>query len=240
MYETTKEEIVKASEGNKEIMQEIIEKNNGLIWSIVKRFIGRGYETEDLYQIGCMGFIKAIQRFDLSYDVKLSTFAVPYILGEIKRFLRDDGPIKVSRSLKELAVRIREIQNEYMNEKGEEIGVVELSSILKIPKEEVALAIDSIRPLESINEEAFLDDKDGMTKAELISNKTDEAEMVANSVTIKQLMNNLDEREKEIIIQRYYNEKTQSDVAKMLGITQVQVSRIEKKILSSMRLQMSC
>jgi len=238
MYETTKEEIIKAQNGNKEMMQEIIEKNNGLIWSIVKRFIGRGYETEDLYQIGCMGFIKAIQRFDLNYDVKISTYAVPYILGEIKRFIRDDGPIKVSRSIKELAIKIKEIQKEYLNKNGEEIGVVELAKILKIPKEEVAVAIDSIKPLESINEDAFGDDKDGMSKIELISNKTDEAEMVANKVTIKQLMNDLNDREKEIIRLRYYNEKTQSDVAKLLGITQVQVSRMEKKILSNMKLQM--
>lgn len=238
MYETTKEEIIEAQNGNKEIMQKIIEKNNGLIWSIVKRFVGRGYETEDLYQIGCMGFIKAIQRFDLNYDVKISTYAVPYILGEIKRFLRDDGPIKVSRSIKELAIKIREIQKDYLNKNGEEIGVVELAKILKIPKEEVAVAIDSIKPLESINEEAFGDDKDGMSKIELISNKTDEAEMVANRVTIKQLMNDLNDREKELIKLRYYNEKTQSDVAKLLGITQVQVSRMEKKILSTMKMKM--
>lgn len=238
MYETTKEEIIKAQQGDKEIMQAIIEKNNGLIWSIVKRFIGRGYETEDIYQIGCMGFIKAIQRFNLNYDVKISTYAVPYILGEIKRFLRDDGPIKVSRSIKELAIKIREIQKEYLNKNGEEIGVVELAKILKIPKEEVAVAIDSIKPLESINEEAFDDDKDGMRKIELISNKTDEAEMVANNVTIRQLLNDLNDREKELIKLRYYNERTQSDVAKLLGITQVQVSRMEKKILSRMKMKM--
>lgn len=238
MYETTKEEIIIAQNGNSDKMQEILKKNNGLIWSIVKRFIGRGYETEDLYQIGCLGFIKAIQRFDLNYDVKISTYAVPYILGEIKRFLRDDGPIKVSRSVKELAIKIKEIQKDYLNKNGEEISVIELAKILKIPKEEVAVAIDSVKPLESINSEAFENDKDGMSKIDLISNKTDEAEMVANKVTIRQLMNDLSDREKELIKLRYYNERTQSDVAKLLGITQVQVSRMEKKILTSMKIKL--
>ena len=238
MYETTKEEILKAQSGSSDVMEQIIEKNNGLIWSIVKRFAGRNYEIEDLYQIGCIGFIKAIQRFDLNFDVKISTFAVPYILGEIKRFLRDDGPIKVSRSIKELAAKIREIQNKHFIDMGEEIGVVELANILKTTKEEIAVAIDSIRPIESINEEAFGDDGNGMSKIELIGDKVDEAEMVTNNVAIKQLLNELTDKEKEIIKLRYFNEKTQSDVAKMLGISQVQVSRMEKKILLSMKMKM--
>ena len=238
MYETTKEEIIKAQNGDQKTMEQIIEKNNGLIWSIVKRFVGRGYETEDLYQIGCMGFIKAIQRFDTQYEVKISTYAVPYILGEIKRFLRDDGPIKVSRSVKELAIKIKEIQREHLNKNGEEIGVIELAKILKLPKEEIAVAIDAIRPLESINENAYTGEQDGMSKIELISNKIDEAEMVVNRVTMKQLIQGLSEKEKAIIYLRYYSEKTQSDVAKLLGITQVQVSRMEKKILSAMKIKM--
>ena len=237
MYEIAKEEILQAQGGNKEIMQQILDKNKGLIWSIVKRFTGRGYETEDLYQIGCMGFIKAIQRFNFQYDVKISTYTVPYILGEIKRFLRDDGSIKVSRSIKELSVKIKEIQNEYLNKTGEEINVIELAKILKIPKEEIAVAIESTNPLESINESAFEDDN--MSKIEIISNNSDEAEAITNKIAIKQMINDLNEREKEIIKLRYYNDKTQSDVAKQLGVTQVQVSRIEKRILTEMRLQMS-
>lgn len=155
MYITDTKEILDAQNGDEEKFTEIIEKNNGLIWSIVKRFTGRGYEIEDLYQIGCMGFIKAIKRFDFSFDVKISTYAVPYILGEIKRFLRDDGPIKVSRSIKETGVKIRELQREYMHKYNEEISLVEISKILKVPKEEIAMAIDSTNPIESINEDSF-------------------------------------------------------------------------------------
>ena len=137
MYLTEIEEILEAQRGNEEVLGKILQKNNGLIWSIIKRFTGRGYEVDDLYQIGCIGFIKAIQRFDTKYDVKISTYAVPYILGEVKRFLRDDGPIKISRSTKELAGKIREIQHRYLNDKGEEITIGEIAKQLKTTIEEV-------------------------------------------------------------------------------------------------------
>ena len=153
MYETNREDIIAAQNGNEELMEKILKDNNGLTWSIVKRFAGRGYEIEDLYQIGCMGFIKAIKRFDTSFDVKISTYAVPYILGEIKRFIRDDGLIKVSRSIKELGIRIRDLEKEYMQKEGKEISINILAEKLNVTKEEIAVALDSSRTIESINDD---------------------------------------------------------------------------------------
>lgn len=241
MYETNLEDIMQAQKGDKQALEKILRTNDGLTWSIVKRFNGRGYEMEDLYQIGCMGFIKAIKRFDTSYDVKISTYAVPYILGEIKRFIRDDGPIRVSRSIKELAIKIKEVQREYLKKEGKEIGIIELAEILEVSKEEIAVALDSDRQIESIQEDAYNSEKgeQKMSKLERISTGRDEASMIIDKICIKQLIERLDNREKEIILLRYYKEKTQSEVAKILGITQVQVSRIEKKILTSMKVKLT-
>ncbi|MBE5819601.1 MAG: SigB/SigF/SigG family RNA polymerase sigma factor [Clostridiales bacterium] len=234
MYENTIDDILKAQNRDDEAMTKIIENNSGLIWSIVKRFSGRNYSNEELYQIGCIGLIKAVQRFDVNFEVKMSTYAVPYILGEIKRFIRDDGPIKVSRSIKELAMKINYLKQEYSKKEGKEISIIEIAKMLKISKEEVAIAIDSLNQIESIDEEVYKEDG-GETKESKISNNKDETNSLINKITIEQLIENLEERDKKIILLRYYNEKTQSEVAKILGITQVQVSRLEKKILISLR-----
>lgn len=219
-------------------MAKLIEDNNGLIWGIVKRFKDRGYELEDLYQIGTIGFIKAIKRFDTSYDVRLSTYAVPYILGEIKRFIRDDGSVKVSRSIKELAIKIRDIQNKYLREKGREITISEIAKELHTNEEEVALALDSLKPTVSIYEDSSNNnDEGGNSIFDKLSTNVDEQEQITNKIAIKEMINSLDEREKKIILLRYYKSKTQMQVAKILGISQVQVSRIEKKILKSMKLK---
>lgn len=233
MYETKREDIIEAQNGNEQSMERILKDNNGLTWSIVKRFTGRGYDIEDLYQIGCMGFIKAIKRFDANFDVKISTYAVPYILGEIKRFIRDDGLIKVSRTIKELGIKIRDLEKEYMQKEGKEISINTLAEKLNVTKEEIAVALDSSRTIESINDDSQTDNK--ASKIETISTGTDEATMIINKLSVNELIQNLEKREKEIIILRYYKEKTQTEVAKILGITQVQVSRIEKRILTSMR-----
>lgn len=241
MYETNLDDIILAQKGSETAMEKILCTNEGLIWSIVKRFTGRGYEAQDLYQIGCIGFIKAIKRFDISFDVKISTYAVPYILGEIKRFIRDDGPIRVSRSIKELAGKIKEEQRKYLIENGKEIGIMELAEKLNVTKEEIAVALDSERQIESIQEDAY-SSKDGegkTSKIEKISTGTDEASKIVDKICIRELINNLDNREKEIILLRYFKEKTQTEVAKILGITQVQVSRIERKILFNMKAKLS-
>lgn len=234
-YENTIQDIIDAQNGNQEIMAKLIEENNGLIWSIVKRFQGRGYELEDLYQIGSIGFIKSIKRFDVSYEVKLSTYAVPYILGEIKRFIRDDGSIKVSRSIKELAMKIKDVEERYLREKGEEITVLQIAKELKVSKEEVAIALDSLRPTVSIYEDSYNNEEGGISFLDTLSTNEDEAENLSNKLAIKQLIGSLEEREKQLILLRYYKNKTQLEVAKILGISQVQVSRIEKRILNSMK-----
>ncbi len=219
-------------------MQELIDNNNGLIWSIVKRFSGRGYEVSDLYQIGVIGFIKSIKRFDTSFEVKLSTYAVPYILGEIKRFIRDDGIIKVSRSTKELVVKIAELQKEYMRKTGEEITINKIAKELKISKEEIAFCLDSMNPVESIYNNSNSENDNSVSIIDKLSTNIDEAEGIANKMSLKEMITDLNDREKQIILLRYYKEKTQSEVSKILGITQVQVSRIERKILDSMRIKL--
>lgn len=238
-YENTIQDIIDAQNGNQETMSKLVEENNGLIWSIVKRFQGRGYELEDLYQIGNIGFIKSIKRFDVSFDVKLSTYAVPYILGEIKRFIRDDGSIKVSRSIKELAMKIKDVEAKHLREKGEEITILQIAKELNVSKEEVAIALDSLRPTVSIYEDSYSNDEGGISFLDTLSTNVDEAEQLSNKLAIKQMIENLEEREKEIILLRYYKNKTQMEVAKILGISQVQVSRIEKKILNSMKLKLA-
>lgn len=230
-----------AKNGNKDAMTKLIEDNNGLIWSIVRRFNGRGYDIEDLYQIGTIGFIKAIQRFDTSFEVRLSTYAVPYILGEIKRYIRDDGPIKVSRSIKELNVKILELQREFLHKYGRDISLEEISKELKISKEEIAMALDSTRPVDSIEDAKYKDNKTDKTVSilEQISTGKDEETEITNRITIKNLINELNDNEKEIILLRYYKQKTQMQVSKILGITQVQVSRIERKVLDKMKKRLS-
>ena len=142
-------------------MERLIRENNGLIWSIVKRFMNRGYEVEDLYQIGCIGFIKSIKRFDTNFEVKLSTYSVPYILGEIKRFIRDDGPIKVSRSIKELNVKIQELKKHYLITKGREITIEEIAKELKVDKDDIIIAMESNNSIESIEGTSNQSDKEG-------------------------------------------------------------------------------
>ncbi len=238
MYETSVDEILKAQNKDMIAMTNIIEKNSGLVWSIVKRFTGRGYETEDLYQIGCLGFIKAIQRYEASFETKISTYAVPYILGEIKRFIRDDGIIKVSRSIKELAIKIKDLQNQYKGK--EELTINKMAKILNVSVEDINLAMEATRPVESINEEAYNEnEKNNVSKIEQIENKKDEMLNIVNKIAIKDLIGSLKEREKQIILLRYYRGKTQNQVSKILGISQVQVSRIERKILDYMKEQLA-
>ena len=235
LFENNIKDIKEAQNGNEQIMTKLIEDNNGLIWSIVKRFSFRGYELDDLYQIGTIGFIKSIKRFDTSYDVRLSTFAVPYILGEIKRFVRDDGSIKISRSIKELTIKIKELQDKYLKQEGKELSISELSKKLKTSKEEIIVALDSLNPVISIYDETNSKDDKSTCILDRIGNNIDEAETIANKITIRQIISSLDERDKKIILLRYYKNNTQSQVAKILGISQVQVSRIEKKILENMK-----
>ncbi|HJJ13139.1 MAG: sigma-70 family RNA polymerase sigma factor [Clostridia bacterium] len=234
MYENTVGEILKA-QNDKEELGRIVENNSGLVWSIVKRFTGRGYENEDLYQIGTIGLIKAIKNFNPEYEVKLSTYAVTYIIGEIKKFIRDDGIIKVSRSIKELCVKIKDIENRNIKE-GKNVTIEEIARELKVEKEDIALAIDSMKQVESIYQEESNDGK--ISIIDKISSEKDETEITVNKIFIKELLNKMDSRDRQIIMLRYFNGQTQSQVAKMLNISQVQVSRIEKKILNKMKIEL--
>jgi RNA polymerase sporulation-specific sigma factor len=215
--------------GNEKALEELIKQNNGLIWSIVRRFHGRGYEMEDLYQIGCIGFIKSVKRFDMNYDYKMSTFAVPYIMGEIKKFIRDDGMIKVSRTIKELSLKIKDLE-----QIGSSYSVKELAKILNETEENICLALDSGRTIESINEDIFENGKE--EKIERIIGKTqDEQNKIIDRLVVSDVVKKLSSRDRKLISLRYFKEKTQSQVAKILGISQVQVSRIERKILEDMK-----
>ena len=241
MYENNINSIKRAQDGDKFEMDRLIRENNGLIWSIVKRFMNRGYEVEDLYQIGCIGFIKSIKRFDTNFEVKLSTYSVPYILGEIKRFIRDDGPIKVSRSIKELNVKIQELKKHYLITKGREITIEEIAKELKVDKDDIIIAMESNNSIESIEGTSSQSDKEGkkLSILDKISTGKNEEEIITNKIVIKQLLKELDERDREIILLRFFKEKTQTEVAKILGISQVQVSRIERKILNEMKAKLT-
>ena len=199
--------------------------------------MNRGYEVEDLYQIGCIGFIKSIKRFDTNFEVKLSTYSVPYILGEIKRFIRDDGPIKVSRSIKELNVKIQELKKHYLITKGREITIEEIEKELKVDKDDIIIAMESNNSIESIEGTSNQSDKEGkkLSILDKISTGKNEEEIITNKIVIKQLLKELDERDREIILLRFFKEKTQTEVARILGISQVQVSRIERKVLDKMK-----
>ena len=222
--------------GNQDALEILIKNNNGLIWCIVKRFYGRGYDLEDLYQIGSIGFIKAVKRFNMKYDYKLSTFAVPYIMGEIKKFIRDDGMIKVSRKVKELSFKIKEIEKGYLSQTGESMTIKELSNILNESEENICCAIECSKQIKSINE--FFTDNGKEEKIERVIGKSDEQNKIVDRIVVNDMVNKLSLRDKTIIKLRYFKEKTQIQVAKILGISQVQVSRIEKKILDDMKEKM--
>ncbi len=241
MCEEDIQKIEKAQSGDKNALEELIEENNGLIWSIVKRFYGRGHEPEDLYQIGCLGFIKSIKRFNTDFEVKLSTYAVPYMIGEIKRYIRDDGPVKVSRSIKDLGIKIRELQKEKINKEGKEPKIQEIAKELNVDLDDVILAMEATNSVESIEGTKHINNKDGksISLLDTLSTEKNEEETITNKLAIGQLIKDLNDREKEIILLRYYKEKTQAQVAKILGISQVQVSRLERKILENMRRKMT-
>ena len=228
--------INKAKSGDKKAQAILVEKNIGLVWSIVKRFQNRGYETEDLFQIGCIGLIKSINKFDDKFDVKFSTYAVPMIIGEIKRFIRDDGIIKVSRSLKEVANKARITKEIMSKELGREPSINEISIRLKVSSEELVMALEAGYAPESLYSTIGEGDSSPMLLIDKINgeNNSNEVDLI-DKIALRQVVETLNPREKQIIILRYFKEKTQFQIAKLLGISQVQVSRIEKRILEDLR-----
>lgn len=225
----------RAHQGDKTARDELVKQNLGLVWSIVRRFENRGYELEDLFQIGSIGLMKAIDKFDIAFEVRFSTYAVPLITGEIKRFLRDDGMIKVSRSLKENAARVKAAESRIQKEFGRDATLGELAEATGIQKEEIVMALEANIDVDSIYRAVYQQDGSETCLADRIREKKDRNEEVLNQMLLKQLLESLTEMERELIVQRYFHEKTQAQVAEGLGITQVQVSRMEKKILLRLR-----
>ena len=226
--------------GEKEVREVLIEQNLGLVHHIVKRFLNRGYDTEDLFQIGVIGLIKAIYKFDPSFDVKFSTYAVPLIAGEIKRFLRDDGMVKVSRTLKENGSRVKYARERLSLRINREPTLQEVSKEAGLTIEEVILAMEANVQVESIYQSVYQNDGNEIYMVDQLADKgKDEQEKMLNHLVIKQLIEGLPETEQKLIRLRYYQDKTQTEVAKMLGISQVQVSRMEKKILLGLRERMN-
>ena len=226
--------INRAHQGDKLARDKILIENTGLIWSIVRRFLNRGHEGEDLFQIGCIGMLKAIDRFDTEFDVAFSTYAVPMIAGEIRRFIRDDGIVKISRKIKENQMKIMHQREIYINEKKQEPTIEELEKVCDLTKEEIVMAMDASRNVESIDKEMYSKDS-AYTLMDLAEDDTNIEETVLNKIMVQQLMDMLESKGRKIINLRYFKNKTQSQVAKEMGMTQVQVSRLEKKILNSMR-----
>lgn len=227
--------IKRSKAGDKGARDSLVLDNVGLIWSIVRRFSNRGYELEDLFQVGCIGMIKAIDKFDLSFDVKFSTYAVPMISGEIKRFLRDDGMIKISRSLKEQAYRISLAREQFQCKYHREATMEELSEMTQISLEEMTVALEANREVESLNR--TISDGEGSKKAiqDFIEEKCAWEENVMDRMVLYESFQILNEAERRLIYLRYFENKTQKEIGTLLGVSQVQVSRLEKKILMELR-----
>jgi len=231
-----KQYIRQSQAGDQEARDLLVERNVRLVWSVVQRFINRGYEPDDLFQIGSIGLIKSIDKFDLSYDVRFSTYAVPMIIGEIQRFIRDDGSVKVSRSLKEIGNKVRRKRDELTKEFGRSPTVMEIAEALEITAEDVVQAQEAAKAPQSIHETVYENDGDPIT---LLDQIADQDSNWFDKITLQEAIKELSDRERLIVYLRYYKDQTQSEVAERLGISQVQVSRLEKKILQEMRMSMN-
>ncbi len=227
--------IRKSHDGDKEAREQLVEENVGLVWCVVKRFCGRGTEAEDLFQIGSIGLLKAIDKFDLSYDVKFSTYAVPMISGEIKRFLRDDGMIKVSRSLKELSYRSIRAREKLTDRLGREPTLEEMSAELGVDKEEIVQAMEAGGEVESLYRPIHQKEGSEIRLLDRLEEKDQREEKILDRMVLRQMLETLDSRERQLIYLRYFADKTQADVGKIMGISQVQVSRMEKRIIENLR-----
>ena len=227
--------IQRAHDGDKEARDILVEENVGLVWSIVRRFQNRGVEPEDLFQIGTIGLIKAVDKFDCSYEVCFSTYAVPMITGEIKRYLRDDGILKVSRSLKETAAKAYRIREQQEKQTGREPTTQEIARELGISPEELMEAMDSYVQVESLQQTIYQGEGNTILLMDKLEEKENQSERFLNRLFLEEILGKLEGEERELIYQRYFQEKTQSVIAKEMGISQVQVSRMEKRILKKMQ-----
>jgi len=224
-----------AQAGDMEAKESLIKKNAGLIWSIARRFSGRGCDLDDLYQIGAIGLLKCIRKFDLTFEVKFSTYAIPMIIGEIKRFLRDDGIIKVSRPMKELATKARYTTEILTARLGKQPTISELSKELCVEVEELVVAMEAGHDVESLHATIYQGDGSPIFLIDKVAQNEDNSDHAVNILALKQLIERLKPKERQVIILRYFQDKTQMEVAKAIGVSQVQISRIEKKVLNSLK-----
>ena len=231
MTEQTVDNLRRAKNGDKQAAETLIEENSGLIWSVARRFFGRGTEADDLYQLGCLGFLKAIEGFDESFGTQFSTYAVPKISGEIRRFLRDDGAVKVSRSVKEQAQRIKAIRTELEQRFGREPLISEIAAETGLTPEEIAFAETATGPAESLQRE---NGEDGFTLEHVLCDVNGEERMI-EQVSLRYAIENLPEKEKKAIYLRYFHGMTQESAARVLGVSQVQVSRLERRAVDKLR-----
>ncbi|MCQ2010052.1 MAG: RNA polymerase sporulation sigma factor SigF [Sporolactobacillus sp.] len=230
--------LIKQSQaGDHEARDRLVQKNMRLVWSVVQRFINRGYEPDDLFQIGCIGLLKSVDKFDLSYDVRFSTYAVPMIIGEIQRFIRDDGAVKVSRSLKETGIKVRKKKDMLSKQLGRNPTIGELAEAMELSPEDIVLSQEAIRAPSSIHETVFENDGDPITILDQISDN--DSGKWFDKLVVREAVEQLNDREKLIVYLRYFKDQTQTEVAQRLGISQVQVSRLEKKILEEIKSQMA-
>ena len=233
--ETTLALIKRAQDGDNLAAEQLIKDNSGLIWSVVKKFAKRGYEPDDLYQIGSIGLLKCIRKFDDSYEVKFSTYAIPMIIGEIKRFLRDDGLIKISRPLKELATKARYVQEQLTAQLGRQPTISELAHEVGAEVEDLVVAMEAGLDVESLHATIYQGDGSPIYLIDKLAHSFDGGEKAITVMALKQLIGRLKPKERQVIILRYFQDKTQMEVAKAIGVSQVQVSRIEKKVLVALR-----
>ncbi|MCG0277642.1 MAG: RNA polymerase sporulation sigma factor SigF [Thermanaeromonas sp.] len=225
----------RAKEGDREARERLINCNLKLVFNIVQRFQNRGYELEDLFQIGTIGLIKAIDKFDLSYQVKFSTYAVPMILGEIKRFLRDDSSVKVSRSLKETAFKVNRAREELAKKLGREPGINEIAQALDLSREEIVAALEAIQSPGSIHETVYQDDGDPIYVLDQLQDESEQEPAWLDKIALKEVLLKLPEKHRKVIVMRFFQDKTQTEVAEKLGLSQVQISRIERQALARLR-----
>lgn len=230
--------IIKSQQGDKEARDTLFEENAGLVYSVAKRFLGRGVEMEDLVQIGSIGLLKAIDHFDRSYDVRFSTYAVPMILGEIRRYLRDEGILKVSRSLKENCVRIYSAREKLEKELGREPVLEEIAAAAELSVEEALISLESGAEVESLHKIIYQGDGNDISLMDRLQEKENGQDLALNRIFLDEILQKLKVKERQLIYMRYFKDMTQTEIAAELGISQVQVSRMEKRILKQLKEQL--
>lgn len=230
----------KAQKGDKRARDKLVNCNLKLVFNLVQRFENRGYDLEDLFQIGTIGLMKAIDKFDFSYNVKFSTYAVPMIIGEIRRFLRDDSPVKVSRSLKEIAFKVSQAKEELNRELGREPTIGEIAEKLEVPQEDIVNALEAVQTPGSIHETLYQDEGDPIYVIDQLRSEEEQENRWFDRIALKDVLKELPEKQRMVIVMRFFEDKTQTQVAKAMGLSQVQISRLERQALNNIKERFSC